>query len=81
MGQFAGPSEAYGPPLSFIQPADNDFMKARFHPSLLDPRLKITNKERRELQREMDDLAGLLTVGRDFFGNRFGPPKRKKKRK
>jgi len=68
MGAFAGPSAAYGQPLSFIQPKDNDFSKAKFHPSLLDPRLKITNKQRRELQREMDDLAGLLSLGKDKVG-------------
>jgi hypothetical protein len=70
MGKFAGPSEAYGPPLSYIHPADNDFAKAKFHPSLLDPRLKITNKRRRELQREADDLAGLLATGRYQVGGR-----------
>ena len=70
MGRFAGPSEAYGPPLSYIHPVDNDFSKAKFHPSLLDPRLKITNKRRRELQRELDDLAGLLSFGRNLVGGR-----------
>lgn len=70
MGTFAGPSEQYGPTLSFVQPADNDFQKARFHPSLLDPRLKINNKRRRELQREMDDLRGLLELGREKVGFR-----------
>jgi hypothetical protein len=70
MGKFAGPSEAYGPPLSYIHPVDNDFAKAKFHPSLLDPRLKITNKQRRELQRELDDLAGLLALGRSKVGGR-----------
>jgi hypothetical protein len=68
MGAFAGPSEPYGQPLSFIHPADNDFAKAKFHPSLLDPRLKISNKQRRELQSDMDDLAGLLALGRDKVG-------------
>jgi hypothetical protein len=70
MGRFAGPSEVYGPPLSYIHPVDNDFAKAKFHPSLLDPRLKITNKRRRKLQLEMDDVAGLLVVGRSKVGGR-----------
>jgi hypothetical protein len=68
MGAFAGPSEPYGAPLSYIHPADNDFSKAKFHPSLLDPRLKLTNKQRRELQRDIDDLAGLLALGRERVG-------------
>jgi hypothetical protein len=70
MGRFAGPSEAYGPPLSYIHPADNDFAKAKFHPSLLDPRLNYTNKQRREMQRELDDLAGALQLGRRLVGGR-----------
>jgi hypothetical protein len=65
MGTFAGASEAYGVPLSFIHPADNDFAKARFHPILLDPRLKLTNKQRRRLQGEIDDLAGLGRLARE----------------
>ena len=77
MGKFAGPSERYGPPLSFIQPKDNDFAKAKFHPMLLDPRLKLTNKQRRKLQGDMDDLTSLLSLGRD----KVGGSKRKSKRK
>jgi hypothetical protein len=80
MGKFAGPSEKYGQPLSFIHPKDNDFAKAKFHPMLLDPRLKITNKQRRELQRDMDDLAGLLALGRDKFSGTGGKGKRRKRR-
>lgn len=78
MGRFAGPSEPYGTPLSFVHPADNDFAKARFHPSLLDPRLKITNKQRRKLQRDMDDLAGLLQLGRELGQGVTNKGKRKR---
>ena len=70
MGNFAGPSEPYGQPLSFIHPRDNDFAKARFHPVLLDPRLKLTNKQRREMQREIDDLAATLQLGKEKAGRR-----------
>lgn len=65
MGRFAGPSEPYGQPLSYIHPADNDFSKARFNPILLDPRLKLTNKQRRKMQEEIDNLAGLLKLGEE----------------
>lgn len=65
MGAFSGPSEPYGQPLSYIHPADNDFAKARFHPILLDPRLKLTNKQRRKLQSQVDDLSGMLTLAQE----------------
>jgi hypothetical protein len=65
MGNFAGPSEPYGQPLSFIHPADNDYTKAKFHPILLDPRLKLNNAQRRKLQSQVDNLTGLLGLGRD----------------
>ena len=65
MGTFAGASEQYAVPLSYIHPKDNDFRKARFHPLLLDPRLGLTNKQRRRLQRQIDDLAGLGRVARE----------------
>ncbi len=65
MGTFAGASEEFGRPLSFIHPRDNDFEKARFHPILLDPRLKLTNKQRRRLQEQIDDLAGLGKLARE----------------
>jgi len=68
IGAFAGPSEPYGQPLSFIHPSDNDFAKAKFNPILLDPRWKLTDKQRREMQRKVDDLAGLLALGRDKVG-------------
>ena len=70
MGNFAGPSEPYGQPLSFIHPRDNDFSKAKFHPILLDPRLKLTNKQRRKMQAEVDNLAGLLKLGQEKGGRR-----------
>ena len=68
IGAFAGPSEPYGQPLSFIHPSDNDFAKAKFNPILLDPRWKLTDRQRREMQRKVDDLAGLLALGRDKVG-------------
>jgi len=81
MGNFAGPSEPYGQPLSFIHPRDNDFAKARFHPILLDPRLKLTNKQRREIQREVDDVAATLQLGKDNAGPGRQPKSRKRRRR
>jgi len=68
MGTFVGPSERYGTTLSFVQPADNDFALAKFTPGLLDPRLKLTKRQQRKLQDEIDDLRGLLAFGREKVG-------------
>lgn len=65
---FAGGTEQYGGVVSYVHPKDNDFEKARFHPSLLDPRLDITNKQRRELQKEIDDQYYFLGLGREKSG-------------
>jgi len=62
IGEFAGPSTEFGLPLSFIHPTDNGFLKAQFHPLLLDPRLKLTDKQRRDLQREIEELFGLAQL-------------------
>jgi hypothetical protein len=80
MGQFAGPSEPYGQPLSYIHPADNDFAKARFNPILLDPRLKLTNAQRRRLQEKADNLTALLAQGQDRAGRRNTGKNRRKRR-
>lgn len=65
MGQFSGASEQYGQPLSFVHPPDNDFAKARFTDVLLDPRLNLTKKQRREIQQEIDEFFAVLKLGRD----------------
>jgi hypothetical protein len=66
MGKFSGASEQYGLPLSFIHPKDNDFAKARFSPILLDPRLDLTKKQRREIQDQIDNFLAVLKLGRDL---------------
>lgn len=68
MGTFAGATEEYGLPLSFIQPPDNDFEKGRFSPPLLDKRLDLTKKQKREIQREIDEFMALLRLGREAAG-------------
>lgn len=65
MGVFAGPTEEYGLPLSFVHPADNDMAKARFQTLLLDPRLDLTNRQRREIQQEIDQLSAVFRLIRD----------------
>lgn len=81
MGNFAGPSEQYGVPLSFIHPKDNDFAKARFNPILLDPRWKMTDKQRRELQQKADDLAKMMALSGEVSigqGNRSRRPAKRR---
>jgi len=81
MGNFAGPSEQYGLPLSFIHPVDNDFAKARFHPILLDPRWKLTDKQRRDIQEKADDTAAILALGSEVnLGRSRNRNKRQAKR-
>lgn len=59
-GQFVGPSEVYGEPLSFVYPPDGlkGFERARYAPGLLDPKLKLTDAERDRLQAEIEELLG-----------------------
>lgn len=65
IGTFAGPSEEYGAPVSFVYPPDGDFEKGRFTDTLLDPRLDLTKKQRRAIQEEVDEFFALLKLGRD----------------
>ena len=81
MGNFSGPSEQYGVPLSFIHPKDNDFAKARFNPVLLDPRWKLTDQQRRDLQQKADDLAGLMALGREIPLDKNQPRRPQSKRR
>jgi hypothetical protein len=68
MGQFTGATEQYGGVVSYIHPKDNDFNKARFSDAVLDPRLKLTDAQRRELQGEIDDLYYFLGLGQEKVG-------------
>jgi hypothetical protein len=56
-GQFQGPSDLYGEPLSFIYPRDGlkGFEKARYSPGLLKVK-NLTDAERDRLQAEIDEL-------------------------
>lgn len=66
IGSFLGPEEVYGRPLSVVHPKDNNVTKSRFHESLLDPKLKLTDERRRELQDEILELLAILKLARDF---------------
>lgn len=58
-GQFAGASEQYAQPLSYIHPPDNDFSKSRYADQLNDPKLHLTEEQKRRLQEEIDQLLAL----------------------
>ena len=66
IGQFLGPSEVYSAPLSVIHPADNNVSKSNFHPSLLDPKLKLDDERMRELQNEINALLAVLKMAREL---------------
>ena len=68
MGTFAGATETYGDPVAFVHPVDNDFNKARFSDPVLDPRMKLTDAQRRELQKQIDDLFFLLKMAQEAVG-------------
>ena len=68
MGTFAGATESYGDPVSFVHPVDNDFNKARFSEPVLDPRMKLTDLQMREEQKRIDDLVFLMMLARKEAG-------------
>lgn len=68
IGQFIGPTEAYSAPLNVIHPPDNNIAKSSYHPSLLDPKLKLDEKRQRELQEEILALMAVLKMARDLPG-------------
>lgn len=63
-GQFQGPSDLYGEPLSFVYPRDGlkGFEKARYSPGLL-AKKGLTDAERDRLQDEIDELIATAKLG------------------
>lgn len=61
-GQFSGPSEEYGVPLSVVLTPDNNLGDSLFHQSLNDPKLKLDQAEKDRLQQEIDDLLRTLQL-------------------
>ena len=62
MGNFSGATEQYGVPLSYIHPADNDFGKAKYHPTIMDIRFGLNSKQKDQAQREIDEVFAVLQV-------------------
>jgi hypothetical protein len=65
-GSFIGPTAVYGTPLSTVQPADNVINRSPYYPGLLDPKLKLTDDQRRQLNDEINALAAILRIARDL---------------
>ena len=64
-GSFSRGGVAYGLPLSYIHPADNQ-MPAQFISELEDAALGLTLEQKQELQDRIDDLHGVLRGERDY---------------
>lgn len=62
IGSFAGPTVSFGLPLQTVHPRDNAF--PMFEPEI--DRLDISLEEKAKLQREAENLTGVLVVGRDL---------------
>ena len=66
IGSFLGPTEPFGAPLSVIKPPDNNTTASRYHPSLMDPALHLSDQQRQDMQAEIDDLLAVLKMARDL---------------
>lgn len=66
-GQFTGGGQLFGQPMSVIHPPDNNVDAARYAPELLDSSLKLTEKQREELQDRIDELYGVMRGERDYL--------------
>lgn len=66
-GSFAGGEKYYGDKLSIVHPPDNNVDAARYAPELLDSSLKLTEAQREDLQKMIDELYGVLRGERDYF--------------
>ena len=66
IGSFSGGGELFGRPMSVVHPRDNNVDGARYSDALRDATLKLTEAQRDELQREIDDLFGALRGEREL---------------
>lgn len=66
IGQFSGPTELYGTPLAIIHPPDNNVDATKFHDALKDPGLKLTDKQRDDLQQQILELSALFQLAREL---------------
>jgi len=64
-GQYSGPTELYGVPLSVIHPPDNDVQSSKYFSGLKDPSLNLTEEQMNDLQQQILELTALMKLGRD----------------
>lgn len=65
MGSFSSDTAAIGRSLSFVHPRDNDFEKGKYAPALL--KMKLTDKQRDDLQARIDDLYKVFLGEREYL--------------
>lgn len=66
IGQFSRGTVDYGIPLSFVKPPDNN-PGSKYSEELLDPSLKLTEKQKDDLQARIDELNQVLRGERDYL--------------
>lgn len=66
IGSFSGGGDLYGRPLSIVHPKDNNVDGARYSEVLRSASLKLTDVQRDDLQREIDDLFNALRAEQDL---------------
>jgi hypothetical protein len=63
VGDFFGAAEKFGFPLSVVHPTDNKF--PQFDPQL-DAQKGLSDKQKRELQDQINELFAVLQASRDY---------------
>lgn len=63
IGSFSQPTVVFGEAVNVVKPPDNQF--PLFDPELMADKT-LTDKQRNDLQQQIDELAAALTLARDF---------------
>lgn len=66
MGSFSRTTHIYGPSLAVVKPPDNN-PGSVIPPELMDPALKLTEKEQQELADRIADLYNIYRGEREYF--------------
>lgn len=66
MGSFSRVSHEYGASLSVVKPPDNN-PGSIIPPELMDPALKLTEEEQRELAQRIADLYAIYRGEREYY--------------
>ena len=66
-GEFSGGSQPYGTPISVVKAPDNK-PGSPYAPELSDATLKLTEEQKREIQRRIDELTAVIEGERDWYG-------------